>query len=37
MKEDLLIYELVQLIDREADLLARGRPIRSMDRLRLRI
>jgi hypothetical protein len=32
-----LAYDLVELIDREADLLNRGRPLKSMEKLRVRI
>lgn len=32
-----LAFDLVELIDREADLLNRGRPLKAMEKLRLRI
>jgi hypothetical protein len=32
-----LIREIIELVDRESDLLDRGRPFASMEKLRLRI
>lgn len=35
--ESALSKEITELVDREADLLSRGRPSKSMDTLRLRL
>lgn len=35
--DDKLASDIIELIDREADLLNRGRPLKSMEKLRLRI
>lgn len=34
---DVLAKDIIELIDREADLLNRGRPLKSMEKLRVRL